>query len=174
MTYETWRPVDGFPGYEVSDLGRVKSLARRNLMGAMRRERILKHDVNWAGYHLVRLALDGVKHPRLVHRLVLTAFKGECPEGCETRHLDGFRDNNSISNLEWGTTKENRADQKRHGTGIQGIRNPKAKLTEVDLERVFDLRRAGLSQQAIGNYLGFSQTHVSKILLGRHYLQQAA
>lgn len=173
MTYEAWCPVVGFPGYEVSDSGRVKSLARRNLQGAMRRERILKTDVI-QGYHLVRLALGGVKHPCLVHRLVLTAFKGERPEGQETRHLDGFRGNNSVSNLEWGTRVENRADQKRHGTGIQGARNPKAKLTEVDLERVFDLRRAGLSQQAIGDHLGFDQTHVSKILLGRHYLQQAA
>jgi hypothetical protein len=173
MTYEIWRPVSGFPGYEVSDQGRVKSLARRNLQGAMRRARILKTDVI-QGYHLVRPALGGVKHPRLVHRLVLTAFKGERPEGCETRHLDGIRGNNSIGNLEWGTTEENRADQKRHGTGIQGNRNPKAKFNEVDVERVHDLRRAGLSQQAIGDHLGMYQTWVSKILKGKHWSRLAA
>lgn len=174
MTYEAWRPVDGFPGYEISDFGRVKSLARRNLQGAMRRERILKPDANWAGYHLVRLALDGVKHARLVHRLVLMAFKGECPEGYQARHLNGVRSDNRKDNLEWGTQEENRADQKRHGTGIQGARNPKAKLNAVDIERVFDLRRSGCSQQLISDHLGFHQTHVSTILRGKHYLQQAA
>lgn len=168
MTCESWRPVAGFPGYEVSDKGRVKSLARRNLQGAMRRERILKHDIV-QGYCLVRLARDGVKHARLVHRLVLAAFKGECPEGCESRHLSGVRGDNWLDNLEWGTRPENRADQKRHGTGIQGARNPKAKLIEVDVERVFDLRRSGCSQQRIADWIGVHQTHVSSILRGQHW-----
>lgn len=171
MTCE-WRPVVGFPGYEVSDQGEVKSLARRNLQGAMRRERILKTDVTWAGYHLVRLARDGVKIPRTVHSLVLEAFVGPRPEGLETRHLNGVRSDNRLSNLTWGTTTENRADQKRHGTGVQGANNPTAFLTEVDVERVFDLRRAGYSQQKIANWIGAQQTTVSKILLGKHWTQR--
>ena len=173
MTYETWRPVAGFPGYEVSDLGRIKSLARKNLQGAMRRERVLKPDIA-DGYELVRLARGGVKHAHTVHSLVLTAFEGARPEGCQTRHLNGVRGDNRRSNLRWGTQQENRADQKRHGTGIQGVRNPKAKLTSVDVERVFDLRRSGVSQQAIGDWLGMHQTHVSTILAGKHWLQRAA
>jgi hypothetical protein len=174
MTYETWRNVAGFSGYEVSDQGRIRSLPRKNLQGAMRRGRILKQDVNWAGYHLVKPARDGAKHARLVHRLVLEAFKGECPEGLQARHLNGIRSDNQLGNLEWGTIQENRADQKRHGTGIQGARNPKAVLTEIDVERIFDLRRFGLSQQAIGRQVGVHQTHVSTILRGKHWLQNAA
>lgn len=174
MTDETWLPVPGFPGYEVSDEGRVKSLARRNLQGAMRRERILKTDKTRAGYLLVRLASDGVKHARTVHSLVLLAFAGPCPEGQQTRHLNGVRDDNRLVNLAWGTIQENRADQKVHGTGMQGFNNPKAKLNEVDVERIFDLRRAGFSQQVIGDWIGTDQTHVSKILLGRHWTQTSA
>jgi hypothetical protein len=174
MTYETWRAVIGFPGYEISDQGQVKSLPRRNLQGAMRRGRILKHDVNWAGYHLVRLARDGVKHARLVHRLVLETFTGACPEGLQSRHLNGVRSDNRLCNLEWGTIQENRADQKRHGTGIQGARNPKAVLTEIDVERVLDLRRFGLSQAVIGRQIGVHQAHVSKLLRGKHWTQAAA
>src|SRR5262245_55882735 len=100
MTYETWRPVVGFSGYEISDAGRVKSLARRNLQGAMRRERILRTD-RLCGYLLVRLARDGIKHPRLVHRLVLEAFVGVCPAGLQTRHLNSIRDDNRLENLCW-------------------------------------------------------------------------
>lgn len=168
MTCESWRPVAGFPGYEVSDQGQVKSLPRRNLLGAMRRGRILKHHIS-EGYSLVRLARDGKKYAQLVHHLVLTAFKGARPEGCETRHLSGVRSDNRLDNLRWGTRQENRADQKRHGTGIQGARNPKAKLTEVDVERIFDLRRTGNSQQRIADWIGVHQTHVSEILQGRHW-----
>lgn len=170
MTYETWLPAVGFPGYEISDQGRVKSLPRRNLQGAMRRGRILKTDV-LDGYHLVRLARDGVKHARTVHSLVLEAFVGLRPDGFQTRHLNGVRGDNCLENLCWGSIQENRVDQKRHGTGMQGANNPKAKFNEVDVERVFDLRRHGLSQQAIGDWLQISQTYVSKILRGRSYLQ---
>ena len=171
MTYEEWLPVIGFSGYEISNQGRVKSLTRRNLSGAIRRGRILKQDVTQAGYCMVRPARDGYKHARLVHRLVLEAFVGKCTESFQTRHLNGKRKDNNLSNLRWGSIQENKADQKRHGTGIQGSRNPKAKLVKADIERVFDLRRVRLSQQTIGDWLGFNQTHVSTILLGRHYLQ---
>lgn len=172
MTYETWLPVPGFPGYEISDQGRVKSLARRNLQGAMRRERILKTDVS-EGYHLVRLARGGVKHAQTVHSLVLAAFEGPRPDGLQVRHLNGDRGDNRAANLRWGTIQENRADQKAHGTGVQGAGNPKARLTIVDVERVFDLRRSGCSQQRIGDWLGMTQTHVSTILAGKHWLQAA-
>ena len=173
MTYEEWRPVAGFPGYEVSSQARVKILARRNLQGAMRRERILKTDYT-DGYQLVRLACDGVKHAKTVHSLVLTAFSGPRPEGQETRHLNGVRDDNRAENLQWGTIRENRIDQKHHGRGIQGARNPKAKFVAGDVERVKDLRRFGNSQQRIGGWLGIEQTHVSKILRGKHWTQQIA
>lgn len=171
MTYE-WRPVHGFPGYEISKLGEVRSLARRNLQGAFRRERILKADVNWAGYHIVRLARDGVKTPRLVHRFVLEAFVGPCPEGMQCRHLNGVRSDNRLDNLRWGTVSENRADQRCHGTSMDGLRNPAAKVNETDVERMFDLRRAGCSQQAIADWIGLHQTQVSRILRGRHWTQQ--
>ena len=174
MTYEAWRPVAGFPGYEISDRGRVRSLARRNRQGAMRRERILKTDRTRTGYLLVRLARDGVKHAHTVHSLVLSAFRGSRPEGCQTRHLNGVRDDNRVENLQWGTQQENRADQKLHGTGIQGQRNPKARFTVVDAERISDLRRAGCSQQAVGDWLGISQTWVGKILRNGHWTQRAA
>ena len=174
MAYETWRSVAGFLGYEVSDQGRVKSLSRRSLQGAMRCERILKTDVTSAGYHLVRLARGGVKYAQSVHRLVLTAFAGEQPEGCQARHLNGRTADNRLENLRWGTIEKNMADKKLHGTGIQGMRNPKARLTEVDVERVHDLRRFNLSQEKIGQHLGIDQTHVSKILRGKHWTQQLA
>lgn len=174
MTYDVWRPVAGFTGYEVSRSGKVRSLPRRNFQGAMRRGRELKQDVSRAGYRMVRLARDGVKHAHAVHHLVLSAFQGARPEGCQTRHLNGIRSDNRSVNLKWGTAQANCADRVVHGTSVHGARNPTAKLTAIDVERVFDLRRAGRSQQAIGDWLGASQSHVSNILRGNHWTQIAA
>jgi hypothetical protein len=64
-----------------------------------------------------------------VHRIVLEAFVGMCPEGMEARHLDGDRQNNHVSNLVWDVYVVNVSDRRAHGTDQVGDRNPNAKLT---------------------------------------------
>jgi hypothetical protein len=59
-----------------------------------------------------------------VHHLVLEAFVGPCPPGQEARHVnDNDRANNALSNLAWGTHRENCADRDRHGATARGDRN---------------------------------------------------
>lgn len=65
----------------------------------------------------------------LVHRLVLMAFVGPCPEGMEGCHADGNRANNSLVNLRWDTREANEKDKVQHGTSNRGERNGNAKLT---------------------------------------------
>jgi NUMOD4 motif/HNH endonuclease len=113
---ETWRPVMGYEGlYEVSDLGRVRSLDR--MTGRrLRRGRILKAIPQKRGGHLhVSLCADGTEVVRHVHRIVLEAFVGPRPDGMETRHLDGDPVNNALTNICWGTYADNRQDMLRHG-----------------------------------------------------------
>ncbi|SHJ57885.1 NUMOD4 motif-containing protein [Nocardiopsis flavescens] len=107
---EVWKPVVGFPGYEVSDRGRVRSF-KRDPEGEL-----LKLHPGGRGYLQLVLRRDGRSHSRLVHRVVLEAFAGPCPPGQETRHLNGDRFDNRRANLAWGTPAENRADAIRHGT----------------------------------------------------------
>ena len=116
----SWKPVPGYEGcYEISDLGEVKSLqrtvVRRRSGPRTYREKILAQDVNHAGYHRVTLHKDATKLRRGVHQLVLLAFVGPCPEGLEVLHRDGDTHNNRLSNLKYGTRKENQADVRRHG-----------------------------------------------------------
>jgi hypothetical protein len=130
-----WRPIPGFPGYEVSDTGRVRSYWRRWFRGVGRgrgcawlpgntsREMRFRVDPR-TGYCHVQLRRDGKAHQRYLHRLVLEAFRGPCPPGHETRHLDGVRSNNVLTNLAWGTKAENEADRHRHGTVLRGDRHP--------------------------------------------------
>lgn len=116
MTTETWLPVIGYESYyEVSDLGRVRSLRRGIIMKPSYS--------NTGGYPLLILSgSDGHPRGRYVHRLVLEAFAGLAPEGTECRHLDGDPRNCALGNLAWGTSNQNKHDQVRHGTHPEASR----------------------------------------------------
>lgn len=66
----------------------------------------------------------------LLHRLVLLLFRGKPKRGQQGRHLDGNTLNNSLSNLAWGTVRENTDDKLRHGTTVKGDSHHNAKLNE--------------------------------------------
>jgi len=111
---EEWRAIAGREGeYEVSSLGRVRSLDRVLADGRRRKGQILAPRFGATGYVTTCL---GAGNYRLVHRLVVEAFIGPIPEGQDVRHLDGSRTNNVPENLCYGTRLENMADQRRHGT----------------------------------------------------------
>lgn len=122
MSAETWRPMPGWAGvYEVSDHGRVRSLDRVSASGKRVAGRILTPNYANKGYASVQLnSPEGVARWK-VHALVLTAFVCPRPEGMVTRHLDGERTNNHLSNLAWGTYSENEADKARHWAERMGV-----------------------------------------------------
>lgn len=74
-----------------------------------------------------------------VHRVVLTVFDRPPKKGEECRHLDGNSLNNHISNLKWGTAKENTYDKLDHGTFVRGELVPNAKLTEKKVKKIMEL-----------------------------------
>jgi HNH endonuclease/NUMOD4 motif-containing protein len=119
---ERWLPVVGFEGYyKVSDLGRVWSVPRRNPRNNVRYGgKILKPDKMSAGHLRVSLHIGNKVYRRFVHRLVLGAFVGECPEGMQVRHLNGNPADNRLENLIYGTFAENMKDRdERHKTNYQ-------------------------------------------------------
>jgi hypothetical protein len=117
---EEWRPVVGYEGlYEVSSLGRVKSLSRVVRKGDSHRsvtERILRPGLHQRGYQTVSLWHNGKKSKRNIHQLVLAAFRGVCPEGQVACHNDGNPANNWLDNLRWDTQSNNLRDEVTHGT----------------------------------------------------------
>lgn len=117
MTSERWLPVVGYEGsYEVSDLGRVRSLERRSTFDRLWPSVVLSPSSHPDGHLQVTLARRGSRRTRWVHRLVLESFVGPCPDGMEGLHRDGNPANNRLSNLGWGTRKANMRDQVRHGS----------------------------------------------------------
>ena len=119
MSSEEWRPVPGWEYYEVSSLGRVRSLDR--IVGCnggtrVAHGRVLTATPNSTGYLCITLHEQGEGKNVQVHSLVLEAFVGPKPDGLEARHLDGNHLNNCLDNLRWGTRSENILDRVRHGT----------------------------------------------------------
>lgn len=121
---EEWRPIAGYEGlYEVSDMGRVRSLShevRCGPQGRYRRTtrgRVLR--TNKVGtrldYRQVKLPKDSIQEQKLVHQLVAIAFIGLAPSAeHEVCHTEGAWNGDALSNIRWGTHKENGADMKRH------------------------------------------------------------
>lgn len=122
---ERWKDIVGYEGsYQVSDLGRVRSLDRavphsrggtqrlegRVLVGGSFRKNGVVMAVN------VILWKDGTPTTRTVHKVVLEEWVGPCPEGFEGCHGDGNPSNNVLSNLRWDTPRNNEHDKIKHGT----------------------------------------------------------
>ena len=122
---ELWTSVPGYEGfYEVSNYGNVRSLTRSVPYGRHKNMVYTGRDLKLFGsnkYLSVKLSRAGVTKTVYVHELVLLAFEGPRPpmdERCEIRHLDGDKFNNQLSNLTYGTVKENAADRKLHVLGL--------------------------------------------------------
>lgn len=121
MTREQWKPIPSQPGYEVSDLGRVRSVARvvqaaassyRPAHGRKYPGKILKPGRTKSGHMTVAC---GRGNSRSVHVLVLEAFIGPCPIGAESLHRNDQPGDNRLKNLIWGTRSENLRDKVRNG-----------------------------------------------------------
>lgn len=163
---ERWLPVVGFPGYEVSDLGRVRCWRPCNRLARQPSEpRILRTPPNkTTGYISVSLYLDRREYRKLVHRLVLEAFVGPCPEGHEARHVhDPDPTNARLDNLAWGTKAENMQDQIRHGSIARGMRNGWCRLTD---EQVSAIRESGLSASELAKLYKVSPGYIWQIRVG--------
>src|SRR5215468_1964479 len=143
-----FRHVDGFPGYCVGNIGTVSSCwthkkkagfltGWRSFLGS--EWRTLTPAIDRKGYLRVHLRVpSGRSRTVKVHHLILKAFVGPRPAGCECRHLDGNPANNRVSNLCWGTPKENAQDTQRHGRlrPKRGEQHPLRKLTDAEVMEI--------------------------------------
>lgn len=118
---ERWLPLFEWEGfYEISNLGRVRSITRTvpSINTGQRRfqGKILRQGTNPRhGYRFVNLCRDRTQQSVRVARLVLETFVGPCPLGMEALHWDDDKSNNHLSNLRWGTRSQNMEDRVRNG-----------------------------------------------------------
>lgn len=112
---EEWKPIKGYEGlYEISNLGRVKSLGRKikrynghNYSEITYPPKILKNRIFQKGYYQVILCKDNVEKSFMVHRLVAETFIPNPENKPEVNHKWEIKIDNRASELEWSTHKEN-------------------------------------------------------------------
>ncbi len=162
---EEWRDVPGFVGYQISAKGRVRSRKRRRWGGLEAKWHIIKGSIGTTRRYKVCLFRDAKGFWRDVHRLMLEAFIGPCPEGLQGLHRDDDPLNNSLDNLYWGTPKQNAKDRKQNGKQAdkRGSKHHMAKLTEKDVRTIRRRLARGETQAAIAQDYGVKREAISSI-----------
>lgn len=145
--------------YTIDDLGNIYS----DISGKMK-----TRNKGNTEYQIINLmTLEGKKKTFRVHRLVMMAFHPiQNMDDMEVNHIDGNKQNNALSNLQWCTASENQL----HAFQI-GLQKPKkgeksnfSKLTQKDVDKIFNLRRKGLTQKQIAEKIGCTRSNISYIL----------
>ena len=178
---EVWKDIIGYEGkYQVSNLGRIKSLAR-NIKGGHWNtnrwfsEKILSLCKRGPGYLGVCLCENDKKKTYLVHRIVLQAFVDNTGNKPESNHIDGNKHNNRVDNLEWSTRSDNEIHAYKMGLAkptnsnkngkLSGINHHAHKLTEED---VINIRKeyamGNISQINLGIKYNINQSSTGRII----------
>ena len=159
---EIWKPIENYLGlYEVSNSGRIRRVSREN------KYRILSQSRD-GERRTISLWCNNQERRFKVHRLVLTAFVGSCPQGMETCHNDGNANNNHVSNLRWDTHISNCKDRKRHGRESHTFQKGQitgAKITVEDVKLIRAIGRQKTSKE-IAAMFSIGRSQISNILLG--------
>lgn len=142
MAKEWWKPIPSHPGYEASNLGRIRSI-RVHVLKPRRNHATLGGDTHC----LVSIG----NRKWLVHRLVDEAFRGERPKGIIVHHKDNVMTNNKIHNLERVTYSQNTLYAYRDGLiGTSWLLNPFQRRKVVELYKAGKLTRDIAKQFGVG------------------------
>ena len=160
--------IDGWPGYAVSDDGRVFSCKTQGRCGGGRFKEYWTPLKSGSGgptlHQTVALCKNGKPQSILVHRLVLEAFVGPCPEGMESCHEDDDALNNRLSNLRWGTRQDNRDDMVKNGRSARGSRSGVAILTERQVLEIRSLSTGRASRSTLAKQFGVSTWTIDNVV----------
>lgn len=161
-----WRDIPGLEGrYEVSNTGNVWNKTRGRLLS--------KKPLSKIGYTRVRMPYSSGAKLEYIHRLVMLAFVGECPDGMEVNHKNGVRHDNRLENLEYATHQENIQHSydvlKRADSDKRGTKNPHAILDENKVREIRALHKSGMRTGKIANLYGVSYPAIADIVSGRNW-----
>ena len=151
---EIWKDIVGYEGlYQVSNLGRVKSV---------KRNKILSQKHNWDGYLRIQLWRNNKNKYVSIHRLVAEAFIENPNKKPFINHIDGNKQNNNVDNLEWCTQKENIKHAFDNGLSTPCPKNW-SRLSKPVLQCTLngDVIREFPSQKEVERVLGINHVNIS-------------
>lgn len=137
---EVWKDIKGYEGlYQISNLGRVKSLSRtitvidnNRIYSKTLKQKILYQELHNKGYLNVTLYKNKKYKTLYVHRLVAEAFIDNYQSKSQVNHIDGNRKHNNVLNLEWVTNQEN--NQYAFDSGLRKTK----KVICINDNKIFD------------------------------------
>jgi len=169
---EHWKPVkrhgEHFP-YEVSDLGRVRSIERIDCAGRKRRSVLLKPGLVSSGYHGVIIQKDRKRVSVLVHTLVAFAFLKNPPDDYGVgktgiNHKNGIKTDNTVFNLEWATPAQNKQHATVNGMVVRGEAVSLGKLTEHQVLEIRAKSNSGIGATSLSQSYSVSPTSIYNVL----------
>jgi hypothetical protein len=162
---EEWKPINGFPGYEISNYGNARTIDRMTggKNNHFRKGQKLKCGICSTGYPEIMTwkVNKGIK--QRIHRLVALHFIPNPEAKKMVNHKDGVKTNNHIENLEWATRRENEDHAMENGLKPRGEENGWSKLTEDGVREIFRLYSKGMNYVEIEKEMGI----VTKATIGR-------
>ena len=155
-------PVEFIPGYKASACGAIWGSGKTR----GRAFRKMRSTAGRSGYLWVQVRKEGRNTKVSIHRVVAEVFLVRSP-GAQVRHLDGDPHNNAVSNLRWGTARENAADRDAHGTTARGERNGQARHANEEVALAREMLAGGASQREVAEAFSCSQSTVWRWANGR-------
>ena len=178
---EIWKDIEGYEGlYQVSNLGRVKSLGNGNSNAS--KEKILKPGKNRENYLLVVLNKNGERRTCSVHRLVANAFIPNPNNKPCVDHVNTIRVDNRVDNIRWCTYKENSNNEltRKHNSELKkGEKHPmygkhrseetRQKISESKGKKIICVETGEVfsSTYEVERQLGINQTNISRCCRGK-------
>jgi hypothetical protein len=162
---EQWRDIPGYEGYfQVSNMGGVRRIAHAEQYNRKANLGPATFKPNKRGYWEVMLARPKFRKLYLVHRVVMLAFVGPCPEGLQVNHINGDKRDNRLENLEYVTASENM----RHAAAMgrlnhAGMRGPSRKVSDQHVLLMRALFSKGVTVKQVSKTSGLSISQVRRI-----------
>lgn len=160
---EIWKDIKGYEGlYQISNLGRVKSLDRvieKRDFSYTIKGKVFKRSLSNKGYVQTELTKNGIRKQFKVHRLVALHFLScENTENLTVNHIDGDKNNNKPENLEWCTLEENMRHAYKNKLKFR-------KYSDETIKEIRDLyKNTKMTQEEIGNIYGINKNYIGSIV----------
>lgn len=160
---EIWKDINNYDGlYQISNYGRVKSLATR-----FKIDKVLKSKQTKIKYLSVVLCKDKHQNRKYIHRLVAQAFIPNPDNLPQVNHKDGDKTNNHYKNLEWCTPHENMLHAYKNNLKGNGEKMFNAKLNNINVIEIREkYNTKQYTQQQLANNYNVSRQLVGMVIRG--------
>ncbi|WBK39941.1 HNH endonuclease [PinkBerry-associated phage LS06-2018-MD08] len=163
---EIWKDIKGYEGYyQISNLGRVKSLERKcktNNSYRIKKEKILKGGFTTKRYKHVTLLKNKITKTYQIHRLVAIAFIENLLNKETVNHKNGIKDDNRVENLEWMTYSEN--IKHAFDTGLKSLKGENHNQTKLKNEDIYYIRKSKKTIKELCDIYNLSRKALENII----------